>query len=212
MVYRIGSCGARPHEAVGRSSHRLLVNGGSKLPDRRPLTDSEGAILTLVLRQQPITAYQIGKTFADSPVHTLSTSKGKLYPLIHRLHQRGLLDAEDVPGDQRGTQRFSCTEAGKKALKQWVQTVRPEHELLHDPLRKKLQGFELLGANEKLEWVETARRHLQRKLAKVEAWPTEVEGQFGELVRDNAESAIRARLAWLDTVRERIAADRPSSG
>ena len=181
-----------------------VKTGGPPVPDRRPLTDSEGAILTLVLRQQPVTAYQIGKAFAASPVHTLNTSKGKLYPLIHRLHERGLLEAEEVPGDQRGTQRFCCTEVGRKALKRWVLTVRPEHELLHDPLRKKVQGFELLEQHEQLEWARGARAGLERKLGEVEAWPTEVEGPFGDLVKQSAKGAIRARIAWLDAVLKRI--------
>jgi hypothetical protein len=67
------------------------------MPDKRPLTDNEGALLSLVLRQQPITGYQIGKFFESSPVHTFNTSKGKLYPMIHRLEERGLLAAEEVP-------------------------------------------------------------------------------------------------------------------
>lgn len=174
------------------------------MPDRRPLTDSEGAILTLVLRQQPLTAYQIGKSFAASPVHTLNTSKGKLYPLIHRLHERGLLEAEDVPGDQRGTQRYCCTQVGRDALKRWVITIRPEHELLHDPLRKKVQGFDLLSTEEQQEWVRSARTALERKLCEVEQWPPEVEGEFGDLVQQSARAALQSRLAWLEAVHRRV--------
>jgi DNA-binding PadR family transcriptional regulator len=168
------------------------------------MTDSEGAILTLVLRQQPITAYQIGKAFDASPVHTLNTSKGTLYPLIHRLHDRGLLEAESVPGDHRGTQRFSCTEVGKQAIKRWVLTIRDEHELLHDPLRKKLQGFDLLSSSEQAGWVESAQRRLRRKLEEVEKWPSDVEGTFGDLVKESAKSALKARIVWLNSVRNQV--------
>ncbi|HVL79528.1 MAG TPA: helix-turn-helix transcriptional regulator [Sphingomicrobium sp.] len=175
------------------------------MPGRRPLTDSEGAILTLVLRQQPITAYQIGKAFEASPVHTLNTSKGKLYPLIYRLHDRGLLSGEAVEGDKRGTQLFSCTASGKQALRRWVLTIRPEHELLHDPLRKKIQGFELLSREEQMNWLAEARDRLGRKLEDIERWPTDVEGPYGELVHESAKVALRGRIAWLDAARERIA-------
>jgi DNA-binding PadR family transcriptional regulator len=171
------------------------------MPIRHVLTDNEGAILTLVLRQQPITAYQIGKAFDASPVHTLNTSKGKLYPLIRRLHERALLDAEDVPGDQRGTKRFCCTQLGKQALRRWVLTLRDEHELLHDPFRKKLLGFELLSRSEQLEWVASAHDRLSRKLKEVENWPPETEGPLGNLVQASAKVALQARIAWLDAVR-----------
>ena len=174
------------------------------MTDQRPLTDSEGAILTLVLRQGPITAYQVGKTFADSPVHTLNTSKGKLYPLIHRLHERGLLMAEDVPGDQRGTQRFSITPAGRQDLKRWTLLLRPEHELLHDPLRKKIQGFELLSKEEQRDWIAAARTQLLTKLRAVENWPPEADGPFGDLVKENAKVSLQARLDWLEVALTRV--------
>lgn len=174
------------------------------MPDQRPLTDSEGAILTLVLRRGQITAYQIGKSFAESPVHTLNTSKGKLYPLIHRLEQRGLLEGEDVPGDQRGTQRFSITPTGRQVLKRWILLLRPEHELLHDPLRKKVQGFELLSGKEQREWIETAQANLRRKLHEVEEWPTAAEGAFGDLVKESAKAALHARLEWLGSALQRV--------
>jgi len=174
------------------------------MPDRRILTDSEGAVLTLLLRRQPLTAYEVGKSFDASPVHTLNTSKGKLYPLIHRLHERGLLTAEEVPGDHRRTQRFYCTLIGKQALRRWVLTIRPEHELLHDPLRKKLQGFELLSAEEQLDWIKTTRQRLERKLSDVEQWPRDIEGPFGDLVQESAKVALTARLVWLEQLLKRV--------
>lgn len=174
------------------------------MPDHRPLTDSEGALLSLVLRQQPITAYQIGKFFAASPVHTFNTSTGKLYPLIRRLTDRGLLNAEEVAGDQRGTHRFVCTDVGKQVLKDWVLTLRPEHDLLHDPLRKKLQAFDLLSKEEQLEWIASARRRLEAKLQEIVQWPSDAEGVFGALVKESAKAAVAGRMSWLEQARERV--------
>lgn len=150
-----------------------------------------------MLRQQPLTAYQIGKFFEASPVHTFNTSKGKLYPLIHRLQDRGLLRGEEVPGDHRGTQRFYCTEVGEEVLKRWVLLMKPEHELLHDPLRKKLQAFPLLTKAEQLLWLDTSKAHLEAKLEKVEGWSADLEGPFGDLVKDSAKAALESRIAWL---------------
>ncbi|HZG45516.1 MAG TPA: PadR family transcriptional regulator [Allosphingosinicella sp.] len=174
------------------------------MPDKRPLTDNEGALLSLVLRQQPITGYQIGKFFESSPVHTFNTSKGKLYPMIHRLEERGLLAAEEVPDDQRGTHRFTCTEAGREVLRSWVLSLRPEHELLHDPLRKKAQAFDLLTHAEQLQWLDEAKQRLERKLGEVERWPIEVEGPFGDVISDNARSSLLGRIAWLEGSRRKI--------
>ncbi|HWH17808.1 MAG TPA: helix-turn-helix transcriptional regulator [Allosphingosinicella sp.] len=174
------------------------------MPDNRPLTDNEGALLSLVLRQQPITGYQIGRFFEASPVHTFNTSKGKLYPLIHRLRERGLLAAEEVAGDHRGTQRFVCTEAGRQVLKEWVLSIRPEHELLHDPLRKKVQAFDLLTTDEQREWIEAAKKRLERKLREVEQWSPEIEGPFGDIVQESAKAALQGRISWLERALERV--------
>jgi hypothetical protein len=83
-------------------------------------------------------------------------------------------------------------------------TIRDEHELLHDPLRKRLQGFDLLSRSEQLDWIESVSRRLSRKLEEVERWPAEVEGTFGDLVQDSAKGALKARIAWLGAVRKRV--------
>jgi DNA-binding PadR family transcriptional regulator len=162
------------------------------------LTDNEGALLALILRRQPISGYQIGRAFEGSPIHTLNTSKGKLYPLLQRLHQRGLLSADTVESDRRRTQLYKCTEAGHAALKDWALAIRPEHDLLHDPLRKKLQAFDLLTPEEQERWVDEARARLRTRLVEVDAFEAECEGPFGPLMKDNAREALGARLRWLE--------------
>ena len=165
------------------------------------LTDNEGALLALIMRRQPISAYQIGRAFDESPIHTLNTSKGKLYPLLQRLYERGLLSADTVEGDRRRTQLFQCTETGREALKAWVCSIRPEHDLLHDPLRKKLQAFDLLTPEEQGHWVEVAAGRLHARLAEVEAFDADCEGPLGPLMKENAREAIEARLRWLERLR-----------
>ena len=105
------------------------------------LSDNEGTLLSLVLRIQPTTSYQIIKIYSDSPVSNFNTSKGKIYPLINRLEQAGLIAKKRVDTDRRGTEQLSCTAAGKKAVKEWILKIRAEHLLLDDPLRTKVQSF-----------------------------------------------------------------------
>lgn len=165
------------------------------------LTDNEGALLALILRRQPVSAYQIGRAFDESPIHTLNTSKGKLYPLLQRLHGRGLLAASQVEGDRRRTQLYECTDLGRAALRAWVCSIRPEHDLLHDPLRKKLQAFDLLTTQEQACWVESVIARLRAHHAEVESFDAACEGPFGPLMKDNAREALEARLRWLERLR-----------
>jgi DNA-binding PadR family transcriptional regulator len=115
------------------------------LAAKHDLTDHEGTFLSLVLRIQPATAYQVTKIYEDSPVSNFNTSKGKIYPLIRRLAERGLLAKTPIAGDGRGAEELSCTAEGKKAVREWARQVRPTHLLLDDPLRTKVQSFGLLS-------------------------------------------------------------------
>jgi DNA-binding PadR family transcriptional regulator len=168
------------------------------------LTDDEGTFLALLVRVQPTTAYQISKIYADSPVSNFGTSKGKIYPLIRRLKSRGLLSTSTVSGDARGTEQLQCTKAGERAVREWVRQIRPVHLLLEDPLRTKVQSFDLLSRDERIEWIVEAKSELLAKLAELEAYGKQVDVPFKTLVHDNAVSSLRARMDWLDRVLQAV--------
>ena len=162
------------------------------------LTDDEGTFLALLIRVQPATAYQLSKIYADSPVSNFGTSKGKIYPLVDRLEKRGLLKKRAVSGDARRSEWLECTAKGQEAVRAWVMEIRPTHLLLDDPLRTKLQSFDLLSKDEQLEWIVAAKDGLQKKLEELEAYAAEVTVPFKAQVHDNAVSSVRSRTEWLD--------------
>lgn len=171
------------------------------------LTDNEGTLLSLILRAQPCTAYQVMKIYEASPISNFNTSKGKIYPLILRLRNLDLLTSEAVEGDARKTERLTCTPAGRAAVKEWVKQIRPSHLVLEDPLRTKMQSFDLLSSREQVEWIIEMKAALLEKLADLEKYAQEVDVPYLEIVHDNAVSSLRARMDWLDrtlikTVRE----------
>jgi DNA-binding PadR family transcriptional regulator len=168
------------------------------LAAKHDLTDHEGTFLSLVLRIQPATAYQVTKIYEDSPVSNFNTSKGKIYPLIRRLAERGLLAKQPIAGDGRGAEELSCTAEGRKAVREWARQVRPTHLLLDDPLRTKVQSFGLLSRDEQIQWIVQVKEQLHAKLAELEAYRQEVDVPFKDFLHDNAVSSIRARMDWLD--------------
>ena len=168
------------------------------------LTDNEGGLIAIIRRKGPLSAYQIAKDYETSPVFTFNTAKGKLYPLLDRMAERGLLARHQVANDRRGTKLYACTEAGRVALKSWVQDFRAEHELPPDPLRRKLQALELLDISEQLAWVRDARTRLAQRLEAVEAYDGGHEGVFGRSAQDNARESLRGRLRWLDALEVEI--------
>lgn len=164
----------------------------------RSLTDDEGTFLALLARIEPTSAYQISKIYADSPVSTFGTSKGKIYPMIRRLIGQGLINAKKDATDSRGTEHLTCTAQGREAVRHWVKEMRVSHFLLNDPLRTKVQSFDLLTHDEQIEWIADAKAGLQSKLQELESYALVVDVPFKRAVHDNAVSSVRFRLDWLD--------------
>ena len=167
---------------------------------RTILTDNEAMLLALVARAEPITAYQIAKAYDLSPVSNFNTSKGKIYPIIKRLKARRLLIAQNIADDGRGTERLSCTDAGRDEIRKWVMRIAPSDTLLEDPLRTKVQSFDLLSPEQRIEWVVKAKEELLAKMKELEDYRERVTAPFHELVHENAVASIRVRLTWLDLV------------
>jgi DNA-binding PadR family transcriptional regulator len=174
------------------------------------LTDDEGTFLALLVRVQPATAYELSKIYADSPVSNIGTSKGKIYPLVDRLQKRGLLKKRPVKDDARGSEWLESTARGEAAVRTWAMEIRPTHILLEDPLRTKLQSFDLLSRDQQLEWIVQAKVELQAKLDELEAYAAEVTVPFKELVHDNAVCSVRCRMDWLDRVLAVIVRTKPA--
>jgi DNA-binding PadR family transcriptional regulator len=172
------------------------------------LTEDEGTFLALLIRVQPATAYQLSKIYAESPVSNYGTSKGKIYPLIRRLGERGLLKSRPVEGDARGSERLECTARGREALRGWVKDIRPGYLLLEAPLRTMVQSFDVLTPDEQADWIERTRSALQQKLEELDAYGSTVFVPYKDAVHDNAVSSLRTRLEWLDRLEDSLQRER----
>ena len=169
-----------------------------------PLSDNEGSLLGLVLRLQPVTAYQLFKVYEQSPVTSFNTSKGSLYPLIKRLKGSGLLEAAAKQGRGRNPEELRCTDAGEKALRQWVQGVSLSHVLLDDPLRTMILSLDCLSKPEQIEWVTEAKSLVAAKIEAVEAYGRSVSVPFQVIVQKSAIDALSAKMHYLDALLYRI--------
>lgn len=176
------------------------------------LTDDEGTFLALLVRIQPATAYQLSKIYAESPVSNFGTSKGKIYPLIRRLKERGLLTSHAVTGDARNSEVLKATARGREAVRFWVKHLKPAHLLPEDPLRTMVQSFDLLSKDEQLEWIANAKAGLEAKLAELEDYGAMVHVPYKDQVHENAVISVETRIDWLDRLRESITGPRSGRG
>jgi DNA-binding PadR family transcriptional regulator len=180
-----------------------MAKAPSKKPpaaQAEPLSDNEGSLLGLVLRRQPVTAYQLFRVYEQSPVTSFNASKGSLYPLIRRMLAAGLLEAEHKSGDGRNPASLRCTKAGEQAVRSWLKNLRTSHVMLDDPLRTMMLSLDQLGRDEQIEWVTEAKRLVAEKMALVEQYSRSVQVPFQEIAHRSAMGALRAKMEWLDAL------------
>jgi DNA-binding PadR family transcriptional regulator len=165
-----------------------------------PLTELEAHVLAQIAVHQPISAYDVMKALARSPVSSLSGSTGAIYPIVKRLRERALVEAAPVKNSPRRTEVLSCTPAGRAAAARWVGSVGDQDLLPHDPLRSKILFFSLLTKQEQMRFLLEASRALEVKLDEVEKYAREHEGLNLGLASDGAVASTKARRRWLQDV------------
>jgi len=141
---------------------------------KQPLTELEGMILSEIRRHQGCTAYEIRETFAASRSVEWGNSKGAVYPAIRRLHARGLVVAESVTGDARGTRRLRLTSAGRKSLGAWSADIDRAVGPGTDPFRSRALQWSAMAPD---AWA-VLRATL---LAEIESVIDELEGRLETL-------------------------------
>jgi len=169
------------------------------------ITEYEGVLLALVLRQQPVTAYQLVKIHEQSPVTSFNTSKGQVYPAIRRLKDRGLLEARKVAGDGRGSEALTVTAAGREAVHRWVQDIAPSHMVLDDPLRTRILSFDILTREEQLAWIARAKALVKQRGEIVDDYNRTIEVPFQDFAYRNVTEALRTKMEWLDELLYHVA-------
>jgi len=115
-----------------------------------------------------------------------------------------LFDTADIYGIEPGASEAMLGEAlGADRQDVIVATkfgmdMRGANFLLEDPLRTKVQSFDLLSNKEQLEWIVRAKEGLQNKLRELDSYADIASVPFKDEVHDNAVSSIRCRMEWLD--------------
>lgn len=169
------------------------------------ITEHEGMLLALMLRQQPVTAYQLFRFFETSPVTSINASKGQLYPAIRRLRARGLIEGRKVAGDGRGAEALSVTKAGEGAVRAWVQEIDGAHIALDDPLRTRILSFDLLSREERLQWIARAKALVKQRRAIVDDYNKSVTVPYQDFAYASVVEALRVRMEWLDELLYHVA-------
>ena len=163
-----------------------------------PLTELEGAALSVIRALGACTPYQVRQDFLQSRSREWSGSAGAVYPALRRLQTRGLLRAEQT-GDARRSVLYSLSPTGVRAFLAWLSDAERAIGSGLDPFRCRADHWFRMPAGERKEWSATLRSQLQRRLQ----WLTDLSAQ-AETTDPQAlllEIELqRARLRWLEAL------------
>lgn len=188
------------------------------------------------LSSRPLTGYDLKTRCFDREAAPFWTAdQAQVYRTLDRLDHATLVASRLIPQPGRPDRKlYSLTTAGRRALREWLETPHPLPPL-RDPLLLQLFFSAGLPDEELLAVLATARDGYQRRLdglrsastlggsgtpAKSGAHPTSA-AQAGSATRDaavrrmtlaGAMAQARAAIDWIDDCRDRIGAGLPVNG
>jgi DNA-binding PadR family transcriptional regulator len=154
-----------------------------------------------LLTQQPMSGYDVKRFLKSLSWLVDSPSFGSIYPILRALQKDGLVTMEEVPRQRKQPRKiYTSTEAGRQALREWVDLpTSPDVSLKAFLMRLILAGsFSHTGLI----------AHLQQRRSQIAVHYTTLK-QITETLDEIAESGQRltfdyglalatAELAWLD--------------
>lgn len=161
------------------------------------VNEHEGAVLGLIARMQPLTRYQLFKTFQQSPTTSYNASPGGIYPLVGRMVDRGFVGTEPGKG-KRTSEMLVLTPLGYKALTRWVEYTGPQHSFIHDPLLLRVRSLGDLSRDDRIRWIADTKGLLLAKKEELRAHHQVDAGSYEDIVQGTAIAIIEAKLEWLD--------------
>ena len=161
------------------------------------LSRLENHVLALIRKWQPTTAYFVRKSLADTLATNISDSPGSVYPAIERLKAGGLLTATPAARGKRMAEHLSCTEAGARAVKQWLTIIVPAEALPEDPWRTKIRFADLLSKDERKAWLQDLRDVVRETADKLDQLQPDGHDTFRSLEIEQARLSNAARMAWV---------------
>ena len=172
----------------------------------RHLTSFEHILLGLICTS-PASGYSLKRTFATTPMGVYQPSSGALYPALHRLALRGLVQAQAPhrPDGQTARHRrvYEPTQAGRAAHANWLRTPVEPATVSRD-LGLHLMRFVMMEHVFPREDVLAFLQDLADALAAVTAGlerytaAADMPGRHPRLALDHGLAVQRASLQWAD--------------
>jgi len=159
--------------------------------------------LLALLGQAPRSGYDLRKIFALTPLAHFSDSPGAVYPSLRRLEKKRWVEPTSArPEGGRRREAFRLTQAGRRALRDWLGQPITRDEVVRDTdgllLRFAFMG-EWLAAREIQAFLGDLLRGLRLHLADLERFFSRESARMsvtGRLAFESGLSGLRAQIEW----------------
>ena len=169
------------------------------------MTELENAVLGVVWRRGPCSAYSVKREFETSPSGSWSASAGSIYPLVKKLTAAGLLRAQEQPWGTRRKTVVALTRAGKNALAHWVAAVPNSlGQPPPDPIRTRAFFLDVLTPVDRLRFLDEAEEATSSAIEQLRSGMAalpDTESKFEFLGASGAVFQLKARLRWIRYLR-----------
>jgi len=129
---------------------------------------------------------------------------GQIYSTLARLERDGLVAGEDVVGDSRGKRVYRLTTAGREHLARWIEAPVPGLRL-KDDFFMKFAVATSMGLAVPKRLIERQRSEYYQSLRDLDAAvASNDKGPAAQLLVEGAVLHLKADIAWLDLIEERL--------
>lgn len=160
------------------------------------LTELEGAILSELEHRGSQTAFQVRRSFAESPSLEWRGSAGAVYPAVKRLERDGYIEGV-ATGDGRATRHLSVTPSGRAAMLEWASDTARATSSGIDPFRIRAGIWAQMPEKRRREVLVAMRREIESSIEYLSGFARNRD----TIERVSVELSVylqRTRLAWLD--------------
>jgi len=165
------------------------------------------AILGLI-RQEPLSGYQIRKIFESSPLGNYSSSPGSIYPALKRLDKLGLVEKIMMEGKNKA--RIQITPKGLDILKEWL-LLPPHRSIMEKNVNELLLRFAfmdpLVKKDQQLRFLTSFRDLLKPYITELKDYRKKESLHMthsGHLAYEHGILSYQATLEWCEIAIEKL--------
>lgn len=175
--------------------------------EKRALTELESCVLGVVWQRGPCTAYTVRREFAISNSSHWSSSAGSIYPVLARLEQLGLIEAEGASWGAGSKTQYRISAPGLSILKEWIGPPLADWAgaATFDPIRTRASFLGALTLAARRRFVAEAEQMTRAELARFRSSEhLQSENEWERVASRGVEFELEGRLRWLAMLKREI--------